>query len=305
MFISQKQFDGSRAISQDALKIPSYLRDVSNIDKAAIMGLQTLVGFQRYKMSLRESGQPQIESDGKKVYDQKYSTVTHSVNLNNLEYLEKAGYIEIISQEEEFKHNPFSLKKKPLRSLLIPEKIGFSNTKGLKQIFDAVKTGNKEELENLKKNFKKVTFRLTDKDINFDEVYRKINGYSEFESKEEKDALRRFRPIFGESSSKLPGVLSSKMITDNGGKLTCGDRKRKIDIKVDKFGRPYLDYNAKESFGERIERELQNSRISENEEDKKKSFDEMLRVDLSNVKNQENVIQNSVQKQRDENEERL
>lgn len=305
MFVSQRQADGSRKISQDALKIPSYLRDVSNIDKASIMGLQTLVGFQRYKMALRESDQPLVESNGKMVYSQKYSTVTHSVNLNNLEYLEKAGYIEIVSQEEEFKHNPFSLKKKPLRSLLIPEKIGFSNIQGLKEIFNAMKSGKKEELEALKKDFKKVTFRLTDKDIDFEELYKKINGYSEFESEEEKHVLRRFRTIFGDSNSRLPGVLSSKMIIDNGRRKTQGDRKRKIDIKFDKFGRPVLDYNAPESFGDRIERKFRGVKSLEHENDSKKAFDESIRVDLSNVKNQENVIQNSVQKQYNENEERL
>jgi hypothetical protein len=275
MFITKKSGDGSRIICQNALEVPTYLKGISLSDKACIMGLQTLIGFQRYKADLRVSGAKTIESNGKNVYEQTYSTVTHSVNLNNLAALEEAGYIEIVSEEEEFNHygieKVFGIKPRPLKSLLIMEKIGFSNTQGLKQIFNAAKNGDKEELDSLKKTFKKVTFRLTDKEIDFEDIYKKTNGYTEFESKDEQKKLKRLRSIFFDSNSRIPGIYS--------------DRTTKIDIKYDRFGRPFLDYKAKESFGEKIEKEQGITKIDRNIKPKNKeenSFEQDLKrgVDL-------------------------
>ena len=42
------------------------------------------------------------------------------------------------------------------------------------------------------------------------------------------------------------------------------DRKSKIDIHYDKFGRPVLEYDAKESFGEKIDREYGVKKIDRN-----------------------------------------
>lgn len=54
MFIAKKRRNGSLEIFQDALQIPTYLRGISILDKSCIMGLQTLVGFERYKTEMQQ-----------------------------------------------------------------------------------------------------------------------------------------------------------------------------------------------------------------------------------------------------------
>lgn len=199
-------------IFQDALQYPSYLRGISVMDKANMMGLQTLIGLQRYKVDLRDSGTKTVEKDGKKVYDQNFSTITHSININNLHALEKAGYIKIVAEEEEFNHFPgekvLGIKKRPSKSLLVMEKIGFSNISGIKQILNAIKSGDSEQLDSLKQTMKKITFQLTDKNFYFEDIYQKINGYKEFDSPEEQDGLRKLRTVFYDSNNRIPGILS-------------------------------------------------------------------------------------------------
>ncbi len=313
MFVTRNSGSGEKIISQDALKFPSYLRGINVSDKACIMGLQTLIGFQRYKVDAKINGDRIIESNGKRVYEQEFSTITHSVNLNNLEALAEAGYIEIIKEEEEFNHIPLEkmigIKPRPLKSLLIMEKIGFSNTDGLKEIFNAVKKGDKKTLDDLKKSFKKITFRLTDKDFDFEDIYKKVNGYTEYASKDENEELKRLKSIFYDSNKRVPGVLSGRMLKIKNKTRIYKDRKRKINIKYDKFNRPYLDYNAEESFGERIERENGIVRIDRNikekEESKKskeKTFDEQIKEGVDPIKpleirpNEDIKIENSDKK---------
>ena len=267
-FVSKKSTDGTISIFQDALSLPSYLRGISIADKASIMGLQTLIGFQRFKADCKVNGTPTIQSNDKMVYEQKFSTVTHSVNLNNLKALADAGYIEILEEQEEVHRiegieKALRIKPRKMKSLLIMEQIGFANISGIKKTFSAFLSGDKEKLESMKKTMKKVTFRLTDKEINFEDIYKKINGYEPYENEEEKKNLKRLRTIFGNGNSRVPGVLSDRaMLQEDGAK--CMDRKSKIDIHYDKFGRPVLEYDAKESFGEKIDREYGVKKIDRN-----------------------------------------
>ena len=43
------------------------------------------------------------DENGNKIYNQKFSTVTHGINLSSIEYLEKLGYIKLDSIEADFK----------------------------------------------------------------------------------------------------------------------------------------------------------------------------------------------------------
>lgn len=155
------------------------MRGYSPAEKGALMGLQTLVGFQRYKENLRGS-QFEVDENGNKVYSQKISTVTHGINLKNLRALETLGYIKIDSEETEFQSNRLAellhMKPKEKRSLLIGEKIGFGNKKDLKEIAGYILKGDKEGLESMKKDFSKITFRLTDKPIDFEELFERVHA---------------------------------------------------------------------------------------------------------------------------------
>ena len=102
----------------------------------------------------------------------------------------------------------------------------------MKEIAKARLSGDKETLEKSAVTPKKVIFRLTDKPIDFEDMYLKINGARKYESRKEKTALRRFFGIFAEKR----GTLS----------------KPGIDIKKDALGRNTLIYNAKNNFSTEI-----------------------------------------------------
>ena len=247
MFMSRKKASGERQIYQDTrISLARHMRDFSAGEKASMMGLQMLVGFSRYKESLK--GSPSTErEDGTKVYNQRYSTVTHTVNLKNFQMLENLGLIEIESMNEITKNNGmvariFGKEPKLKTSLLIPEKVGFRNWESLKEIAKARISRDQETLERNTVTPKKIVFKLTDKPIDFEDMYLKINGAREFESRKEKTALRRFFGIFAEKR----GILS----------------KTGIEIKKDALGRDTLIYNSKSNFSERMSTELEKGRVS-------------------------------------------
>ena len=119
---------------------------------------------------------------------------------------------------------------------MISEKVGFRNWESLKEITRAKVSGDQETLDKNKVMLKKVVFKLTDKPIDFEDMYLKVNGAREFESKDERIATNRFFGIF----AKKRGILG----------------KKGVDIKKDLFGRDVLVYNSKESFGEKMEKKL-------------------------------------------------
>ena len=88
----------------------------------------------------------------------------------------------------------------------------------------------------MKKTLKKISFRFTDKPIDIEELYAKLNGDMECSSQEEKIAIRRFLPIL----DKKRGLFATK----------------KIDIKKDRYGRLFIDYSPRKSFIERMEESI-------------------------------------------------
>ena len=75
------------------------MKEYTPEEKGAMMQLQGLVGFSRYKDSL--VGSPySVRPDGTKVYDQLFSTQTHSVNLRTFDAMEKLGFIEIVKKDD-------------------------------------------------------------------------------------------------------------------------------------------------------------------------------------------------------------
>lgn len=117
---------------------------------------------------------------------------------------------------------------------MIAEKIGFKNYDDIKKIARAILRRDKKTLEGMKKTFQKVTFRLTDKEIDFEELYEKSANIAGLKDKKEQIALRRLSAIFDNKQ----GILSTK----------------NIDIGKDNFGRDVIKYNTKETFGNRMAR---------------------------------------------------
>lgn len=233
MFASMKA-DGEIQIFQDIrLNLASNMKDYNSIEKAGMMGLQTLVGFSRWKENLKDTDYEEGEN-GEKIYCEKISTHTHGINLKTLKMIEDLGYIKIDSIEDRLnRKGEYQEEKK----LLILEKLGFKNYEDLKRIAIATLKGDRKTLESMKKTFKKVTFRLTDKKIDFEELYRKSADINSIADKKEQIALRRLSVIFDNKQ----GILSTK----------------NIDIRKDSFGRDVIKYNTKESFGQRLNKNRQ------------------------------------------------
>jgi len=71
MFISAVR-GGERKIYQDTrINLASKMRGYNSIEKGGMMGLQTLVGFSRYKDML-EGSNYEVGENGEKIYCQKY-----------------------------------------------------------------------------------------------------------------------------------------------------------------------------------------------------------------------------------------
>lgn len=268
---------GEIKLFQDITQIPSYLKGLNSIQKSSLMSLQSLVGFERYKINF-ERTKPLIQEDGTRVYDQKISTVTHSNNLTMMQALEDLGYLKICAREPMIYRNqiyetlgpaiqkmvdsaekslekrgksPDVLHKGRIGSIisrfypneqktnLIYEKIGFRNFADLKKIvkasiearkgailaykkdntrytngennklssilglYRAQRDAARDEMQSLSKPIEKITFRLTDKHFDFEELYDKANGYTDTEnlSAKEQKAWRKLRLLFlGEKS---------------------------------------------------------------------------------------------------------
>lgn len=237
MFVTKRNTDGSIGIYQNTkLNLAEHMKEYTPEEKGAMMQLQGLVGFSRYKDALASSSSYTVRPDGTKVYDQLFSTKTHSVNLRTFEAMEKLGFIEIVKKDEKIGRTLFTRKPKEKKSLLIFEKIGFDNKDALNKIKDAIKNGDKETLEASKRRMEKWTFKMTDKPINFAELYAKYQGLIPCESKEEKKAVRTFCMLF----NSRHGILA----------------KKNIDIGKDKYGRDVLLYDREENFGARVDREI-------------------------------------------------
>lgn len=237
MFMTSKK-KGVIEIQENMIRaLSSDMKGYTAYEKGGMMVLQTLVGFSRWKENLKGSSF-EMDENGNKIYDQKISTTTHGINVKTLSALEKLGYIKIDSIDDKTRGALGSLIGLPAskkKSLLIAEKIGFKNWPDLKKIFKAKISGDKETLDSMRKDMKQVNFRLTDKEINFEELYNRCANLKEVTSKEEKLALMRLGIVF----DNVKGILANK----------------NIDIEKDMFGRDIIKYGEKYSFSDRISKE--------------------------------------------------
>lgn len=283
MFVSKRGQDGERQIFQDTrIGLDSHMKDFDVYEKSSMMALQALIGFERYKQSLK--GTPYTEKEnGVKVYDQKYSTVTHKANFRNFDALIDLGLIEsdkvadrqpvpkyrgfigsvrkavsnIGKSKDDLENSQENIPTK--KTYLIFEKLGFGRFDELKKMGKAFISGDKKTLRSYETELKKVNFRLTDKPIDFEDIYLKINGARPYESQEEKRGLNRFKYIFLEE----PVTRGDKVVINQGILVS-----KKIDIGKDSTGRPILIY-GKRSFSERmrpiLEQELEKKSIETGE----------------------------------------
>ena len=236
MFVTKRNTDNSIGIYQNTkVNLARNMKEYTPEEKGAMMQLQGLVGFSRYKDSLVGSSHT-VREDGTKVYDQLFSTQTHSVNLRTFEAMEKLGYIEIVKKDDKLARTLFTRKPKEKKSLLLFERLGFENKRDLSEIRDAIKNRDREALDKKKRTMEKWTFKMTDKPINFAELYAKYQGLIPCESVEEKKAVRTFCMIFNSKH----GILTQK----------------NIDIGKDEYGRDVLLYGVEENFAARTDREI-------------------------------------------------
>ena len=217
-----------RSLDQSSLFNPEEVAKMSNIfkgdsekdqrrGKGAMMLLQTMILLQREKqIHDRES----TSKDDNGVYDKKYQTTTHGRNVENLKTLARLGYITIDDISE--------YKKK----YQITERLGFGQVKDSLKATKAMLIGSHEEKEKYKKQLYRVKFRLTDKNIDFDELYEA------FKSQKDEDMINTFRGLY----SNEYGILA----------------KKKLDIHRDKDGMPMIVYDAKQSFTERVDNNKKN-----------------------------------------------
>lgn len=237
MFMTSKK-KGVIEIQENMIRaLTSNMKGYTAYEKGGMMVLQTLVGFSRWKENLKGSSF-EVDENGNKIYDQKISTTTHGINVKTLSALEKLGYIKIDSIDDKTRGvigGLIGLPASKKKSLLIAEKIGFKNWPDLKKIFKAKISGDKETLNSMRKDMKQVNFRLTDKEINFEELYNRCSNLKEVTSKEEKLALMRLGIVF----DNVKGIFANK----------------NIDIEKDMFGRDIIKYGEKYSFSDRISKE--------------------------------------------------
>ena len=259
LFGSKKQGD-EIGIYQDLLDFgtSSRMAGYEPLEKMSMMGLQTLVGFSRYKQNLKDTPF-EVDKNGQKIYSQKFATLTHGINLENFKALEALGYIKIDSMTSQFE--PKSLDEKiaaltkkkgePKRSYLLMEKIGFGNWSGAKDAVKAMLFGDEKEKENNSKEMQKVSFRLTDKPIDFEEIKK-------FRSPQYRKSLP---PETVRAAAKI-GMMARLMDS------------RKLSIEQDAFGRDYIKYPSR----------IENARINKRREESKRETEVRRKADKAKEK---------------------
>ena len=178
LLFGTKKVNDEIGIYQDGLNagVMTRMLGYEKGDRMAMMGMQSLVGLDRYKNALRDSKDFKINEKGQKVYNQKFSTVTHGINLNVLKALDALGYIELESIKQDFEGRTFEeklLKKDEdgcKRSLLIGERLGFGNYKDAGKAIAAWISRDPERKKDNSKVMELATFRLTDKPIDIEEI---------------------------------------------------------------------------------------------------------------------------------------
>lgn len=283
LLFGSKKVDDEILIFQDPanIRLASRMAGYENYEKAAMMGMQTLIGLSRYKDNLKDSSF-EIGEDGQKIYSQKFATVTHSINLDNLKYLEDLGYIKIDSTEETFKGKTLDEKLTALgskdgkvKSYLIMEKLGFGNFGGVKDAFKAMRSKDEKVKDENREIMKKVTFRLTDKPLDFEEI-------ANFSNPKVRKSLSPEKRLAVNRLASMSRIM----------------RGRKIEVEKDAFGRDTIKYptraeNAeinrrrKEAKKERAKKAAINAQVKEATEEYEqmgKDFSERLQKGVDKEK---------------------
>ena len=126
------------------------------------------------------------------------------------------------------------------------EKIGFGNWAGARDAVKAMLFGDEKDKENNTKEMQKVSFRLTDKPIDFEEIKR-------FRSPQYRKTLP---PEMIRAAAKI-GMMARLMDS------------RKLSIEKDAFGRDYIKYPSR----------VENARINKRREESKRETEEKRKAD--------------------------
>jgi len=223
MFAQKKNAKGEIYIAQSLKDIKSFqkMKGFNASEKGAMMGLELITELQSVKQRFEDKGvMTEPSRDGQNnVYPQVYSTTTHGINIDTMQALETLGYLQIERKEP---------KKK---SKLFLEKLGFGQYKeAMKSLFS--------NDESKKVQMYDIALRVTDKQIDFEEIYK---SYLDLKGTREKSEKK--------CSIKRLGIIIEAL------------RKRKIDIVKNDIGETVIDYNAQESFATRVKKEQTNSSV--------------------------------------------
>lgn len=223
MFVQSKNVNGEIKIYQSVKDFKSFqkMKGFNAYEKGAMMALELLVELQAIKQQFedRDTITEQARNCENNVYPQVYSTVTHGVNIDTIEALETLGYLQIERKEPKKKSN------------LLFAKLGFGQYQEAKEALFSKDESKKVQMYDL-------ALRVTDKPIDFEEIYK---SYLELKGTREKSEKV--------SSIKRLGIIMEAL------------RKRNIDIVKNDIGETVIDYNAQESFARRIKREQTNPSV--------------------------------------------
>lgn len=223
MFVTRKSLKGEISLWQDSsnIKEARKMKGFNQYEKGALMGLQMLVGLQNYKQQYEdENVATEDAKDGEgKVYSPILKTITHGINIKTIEALEKLGYLQIEKKEEKQK------------SMLMIEKLGFGQYKEFKSALLAIIQQDKEKINEIRKPMYEIAFKLTDKPLNFDEIYK---------------TYQKLLPTKGKNPIRKPirriGIILETL------------KNRNIDVTYNELGILSIQYDAPESFAKRVER---------------------------------------------------
>lgn len=219
-------FDKKLTVGQFGIPFAKANKRINTMDnkyeKASMMGMELMMMMNGYQQEYRDKGIETVPSkDGKSmVYPQVFEATTHGVNIKMIEALEKLGYIEITD------------KKEAGKSLLLIERLGFGEHK---EAWNALKSKvlKKDDSKDYEKQMYSIEMRLTDKDLNLEDLYK---TYLEKKNTKGKSDDRK--------AYKRIGLMIEAL------------REQNIDIKTNELGEQEL-VKADTSLAKRVEKEVE------------------------------------------------
>lgn len=266
MFMTKRNIKGEISLFQDAwnLKNFSKIKGFEPHEKGAAMGLEMLVGLEQHKQQFADQKkklEPSRDSEEYGVYPTVFATKTHGINIKTIEALENLGYLQIESKEPKNK------------SILLAEKIGFKQYKEAREAAVAKIKSNEEELKKHQKQMFEIKFKLTDKPVDLEGLYK---NYLQLKETRERTPNRK-------DIMRIGAILQAL-------------ENRNIDLERDNLGVLQIKYGAKEAFAKRVEREKQ---IGEADEKFRESLREDVETEITQQKPETELIQ-QVEKEQEE-----